>query len=1055
MRKATAWFVANPVAANLLMLFFVAAGLLSLGRLEREVLPTAQAQAASIVVVYPGAGPQEVEEGVCARIEEAVQGVKGVERVRSTARENAGVVLVEFFDGVDRQRMLDDLKAEIDRLDTLPDEAEEPVVSLLEIDNRVLSVVVAGAAARADLQRAAELVEDALLAQPEISLVRVANEPAPEIWIELDEAALQAHGLSLAEVAAAVQRASLDLPGGTVRAAGGHLLVRTKGQAADAAAFAELTLRARADGSRLRLGDVARVREAFAETDQQSRFDGQPAVVLDVFRAAGQDALRMKDDVQRALVAVRGRLPEGLVTEVAADDTRILRDRLGLMLRNGRTSLALVLIALALFMRLRLAFWVTAGVPVSVLGAIALMPFLGASINLISLFAFILVLGIVVDDAIVVTENIHALRRRGLPPLEAAVRGVQEVAVPVLFSVLTTMAAFLPMLFMPGTMGQYARNIPLIVVAALAFSVLESLFVLPSHLRHLPDEGKRTAGPWARVQGFCNGALQAFVTRVYQPVLARALAWRWATIAAGVALLLLTLGYAGSGRIRFNFFPSIESDWLMAEIAMPIGTPPEQTAAAAARFEEAARALQQELQDDAGGPAILHVRSSLGAQPVREVMSTMGGNAAPGPAESGGHLAEVWLELASAERRSLKAVTIAERWRQAAGPIAGAEEVTVVADLLTSDGDVNIQLYGADLEVLAAAAEELRETALGVHGVTSARTTHRAGKPELRLSLTRAGEALGFSLADLAWQARQSLHGIEVEEFQRGRDTVEVRVLMRAEDRARLAALEQMRLRAPDGREVPFSAAARAELVPGAAQIQRQDRQRVVSMLATVDKSRTTADTVQRELEEGALAGLVQRHPGLAWRLEGQQREQAEFLGTLMKIFLVALLAIYVLLAIPLGSYLQPLVIMSAIPFGLIGAVGGHVLLGLDLTMFSLIGVIALSGIAVNDSLVMLDTVNRTRAAGGSLEEAVSSAGPRRFKAIFLTTLTTAAGLAPLVFEKSLQAQFLIPMAVSVAFGVVFATLVTLLIVPALLLAQQDLVQASTRWWRRRRGERA
>jgi multidrug efflux pump subunit AcrB len=1046
MRKISAWFIHNPVAANLLMLFMVAAGLMSLGTIEREVLPTAEAQAASIIVLYPGAGPLEVEEAICRRIEEAVLGVEGVDRVRAIARENVGIVIVEFLDGADRQRMLDDIEAEIGRLDTLPEEAEDPVVSLLEIDNRVLTVVVSGPASRADLRRAADLVEDALLAQPEISLVRMANEPDAEIWIEVAEAELQARGLTLAEVAAAVREASLDLPGGSVRAAGGHLLVRAKGQALTAADFAALPLRVRPDGARLLVGDVAQVRESFAETDQESRFDGEPAVVLDVFRTSGQDALRMKDDVERALTTARAQLPEGIRADLSADDTRILRDRLDLMLRNGRSSIFLVLLSLAIFMRLRLAFWVTAGVPVAILGAITLMPFLGASVNLISLFAFILVLGIVVDDAIVVVENVHAHRKRGAPPLEAAILGVQEVAVPVTFSVLTTIAAFLPMMFLPGTMGQYARNIPIIVVAALAFSLLEALFVLPSHLRNLPPENGRRRGPWARFQDGVTRGLDAFIDRVYRPVLERVLRARWAAITASIALLILTVGWVGSGRIRFNFFPSVESDWVMAEIAMPVGTPPERTRAAARQFEDAAQTLREELRSDHGGPAVLHLRSSLGSQPVREIMSTMGGSAAMGPADSGGHLAEVWMELASAEERSIPATEIARRWQAAAGPVSGAVEVTVVADLMASDGDLNLQLRGAELEDLARAAEELRAYVAAQPGVTSARTSHRAGKPELRLELTREGEALGFTLSDLAWQARQTLFGFEVQEYQRGRDTVEVRVLFPAAARSLRSTLETMRLRAPNGSEVPFALAARVIESPGAAAIERQDRHRIVSVLATIDKSTTTADGLSRGLAQGMLPELARRYPGLTWSWEGQQREQREFLGSLLRILVIALLAIYVLLAIPLGSYLQPLVIMSAIPFGLVGAVAGHWVMGLDLTMFSLIGIIALSGIAVNDSLVMMDFVNRGRAEGASLATAVREAGPRRFLPVILTTLTTAVGLAPLVFERSLQAQFLIPMAVSVAFGVTFATFITLLLVPALLLAQADLIAAGRRF---------
>jgi multidrug efflux pump subunit AcrB len=1054
-RGLIAWFVHNPVTANLLMAFVVVAGVLALGPLEREVLPTARAAAATIVVLYPGAGPAEVEEGLCAPIEEAVQGVKGVDRVRSTAREGVALVVVEFVDRADERRILDDLQLEVDQLDDLPEEAEEPVVTLVEIDNRVLTVAVSGAASRADLRRAAETVEDALLAQPEISLVRVAGEPEPEIWIELDELALDAWNLTLAEVAAAVQRNSLDLPAGSVRAAEGHLLLRAHGQALHARDFERIPLRTGADGTRLAVGDVARVREAWAETDQESRLDGVPAVMLDVFRTVGQDALKMKDDVLRALDAARALLPEGITLTLLSDDTQLLRERLDLMLRNGRAGLALVLVTLALFLRLRLAFWVTAGIPVTLLGAICLMPLLGVSINLISLFAFILVLGIVVDDAIVVAENILRHRQAGASPVDAAIRGAQEVAVPVVFAVLTTMAAFAPMVALPGTMGQYARNVPLIVIAALLFSLLEAFLVLPGHLRNLPPPEERRRGPWARVQGAVTGALDAFTERGYRPLLARAIEARWLTIAVGIALLLVTIGWVGSGRVRFNFFPQVESDWIMAEVTMPLGTPPERTRAVLARFEDAADSLRAELHDDAGGAVIRHVRSSLGSQPVRTLLRSMGGSAALGPGESGSHLGEVWLELASSEVRTVRAAEIAARWRDAVGPVAGAEEITVVDDFMASDGDVNLQLSGVADAQLADAAAALRDHLAAQPGVDSARSTYRPGKPELRLRLTPEGEALGFTLAELATQARHAFFGLEAQEFQRGRDTVQVRVLLAEAERSRRDALARTDLRAPDGRAVPFLTAAAVDERPGAAVIERVDRNRVVSVLATVRKSVTSPDEIVAGLEPEFLPALQARHPGLRWEREGSQREQAEFLARMGRIALIALIAIYVLLAIPLRSYAQPLVIMSAIPFGLVGAVLGHAVLGLDLTMFSLIGVIALAGIAVNDSLVMMDFVNRARAEGASLREAALQAGPRRLVAILLTSLTTVAGLAPLVLERSLQAQFLIPMAVSVAFGVAVATLITLLLVPALLLAQDDVQRLGRRLLRHSHGEEA
>lgn len=1038
MNGIISWFARNTVAANLTMVAIVIVGLMTATTLKQEVVPEIQVDSAMVTIVYPGATPEEVEQGVVMRIEKEVQGLAGVDQVKATANEGVAVVTIDFLDGEDRQEMLDDIKAAIDRIDTFPEDAEEPQVQLLDINNRVMDIAVWGNADIKSLRAAARVVEDRLLTQPDISLVKLANAADFEISIEVSEEALRRYHMTFDEVVAAVRRSSLDLPGGGIKTEGGEILLRTQGQAYEGPEFAALPLRTQPDGTRILLGDVAQVVDGFKESDQSNRFNGMPAVMLEVFRVGNQEALVMAEQVEAALEEAKAQLPAGIELNKTNDDTLLLQSRLDLMLRNGQQGLLLVLIALALFLRLRLALWVTLGIPMAFLGATLLLPGLDVSINLISLFGFIVVLGIVVDDAIVVAENVHEHRQRGKSGLQAAIEGAQEMSKPVIFAVLTTIAAFVPMMLMPGNMGQFSRNIPLVVIAVLVFSLVESLLILPAHLTHLKaDDTREKIGPWGKLQGMVNRLLDAFIERVYKPTLEFAIRWRYLVLAIGVALFMTTIGYVSSGRVKFNFFPPMEADNALGELQMPLGTPLASTEAGIRRFEEAALQMQEELFNAEGKPLILSITTSVGAQPKKAATQNSGGSYTP--AATGSHLAEVNLELLSAEERDMSGREILNLWRERVGVIPGAEDVSFASDLMAADGDVNIQLSGAKMEVLQAAAEELKERLGVVAGVTAVRDTFVEGKEELKLQLTPAGEALGFRMSDLGRQVRQAFYGEEAQSIQRDRDEVDIMVRYPRADRERLATLENMRLRTPDGKEVPFSVAATATLGRGYSKIDRLDRRRSISVLADIDKQLTTPDTVFAALSPEFMPDLLQRYPGLNYSLEGQQKEQSEFMGRLLRINAMALLAIFVLLAIPLKSYAQPLIIMSAIPFGMIGAVGGHALLGYDLAIFSLIGIVALSGIVINDSLVMMDLINREREQDIPIAQAVRDSGVRRFRAIMLTTLTTFLGLTPLLLEKSLQAKFLIPMAVSVAFGVVFATLITLLLVPSLYLILEDI----------------
>jgi multidrug efflux pump subunit AcrB len=1044
MNGLISWFTRNSVAANLMMVAIVILGAMTMTTLKQEVIPEIIVEAATVTVVYPGASPAEVEEGILMRIEKEVQGIAGVDQVKATANEGFGVVTVEFLDGQNRETMLDDIKAAIDRIDNFPEEAEEPQVELVQINNRAMLIAVWGDADHKSLRAAAQLLEDNLVKQKDISLVELSNEPDFEISIEVSEESLQRFHLSFDEVVAAVKRSSLDLPGGGIKTEAGEILLRTKGQAYSAGEFAALPLRHLADGTRLVIGDVATIRDGFAESDQGTRFNGNPAVMLHVFRVGKQEALIMSDQVLAAMAETAQSLPEGIHLSKSMDDTLVLRDRLDLLLRNGKSGLVLVLVALALFLRLRLAFWVTLGIPLSFLGAALLMPSLGVSVNLISLFGFIVVLGIVVDDAIVVAENVHEHRQRGKSGLQAAIEGAQEMSKPVIFAVLTTIAAFVPMMLMPGNMGQFSRNIPLVVIGVLVFSLIESLLILPAHLKHLPaDAKKERPGPWQRVQNAADRSVEFTIHKLYKPTLELVLRWRYAAVALGIALFVSTLGYVASGRIKFNFFPPIEADNVLAELEMPLGTPVERTEAAIRRFEDVAQELKSELFNPEGKALIRNITTSIGSQPMHAHQQSNSGTASAG--FNGAHLAEVNMELLTAEEREMSGTEIMNLWSERVGSIAGAENISFSSDLMGSEGDINLLLSGADMDHLQAAAHELKARLLEIAGVVTARDTFVEGKRELKLKLTPEGEALGFRLADLGRQVRQAFYGEEAQSIQRDRDEVDVMVRYPRSDRERLATLENMRLRTPDGRQVPLSVAATVTMGRGYSKIDRVDRRRSISVLADVNKHETTPDTVLAALEADFLPDLMKRYPGMTYGLEGQQKEQSEFLSTLLRINAMALLAIFVMLAIPLKSYAQPLVIMSAIPFGMIGAVAGHVLLGYDLAMFSLIGVVALSGIVINDSLVMMDLINRERESGVSVHQAVRDSGVRRFRAIILTTMTTFLGLTPLLLEKSLQARFLTPMAVSVAFGVVFATLITLLLVPSLYLIVEDIKKLVTR----------
>ena len=1031
MQRASEWFARNPVAANLLMAFIVGGGLIGMDRVRGETFPDVALDTLTIEMPYLGAAPEEVEAAVCIRIEEAVQGIEGIEEIVSTAYEGLCIVVVEVALHADSRSVLDDVKTRVDAIETFPARAEEPIISEARTQIRVVDIAVSGRADELALRRVAERVRDDLLSLPEITQVQFASVRPYEISIEVSESALRRHGLTFDDVARAVRRSSIDLPGGWVRSEDGEIRLRTVGQAYRGTGFENLVLLARADGTRLHVGDVATVVDGFAETDQFGRLDGEPAVLLSVFRTGGQSDMEISRAVNDYLERKVPTLPEGIRLTKWMNQADALVDRLGLMLRNGIAGLALVFALLAVFLELRLAFWVCLGIPISFLGTFMLMPGLDVTANIVSTFAFIMVLGIVVDDAIIVSENVYRHQRRGRAPLEGAIRGVQEVATPVLFAVLTTVAAFAPLLFVPGLLGEMMRYVPLVVIPCVLFSLVESLNILPAHLATRSD----WQGRWSRFQRVLADGLETVADRVYRPALAASLRWRYLTLAAGASVLVLTVGLVLGGRVAFHFFPAPEADVVYATLTMPPGTPPAVTAAVAQRLEDSAERLRREVIEQAGSDPLRHVLTAIGNQPL---------GTAPGPLwsrpnETSGHLVQVMLELAPAGERDVRADPLGRRWRELTGPIPEAVELGFSASDLLPGEEVDVQLVGADPVQLRAAVEHVKNGLRGFAGVHDVSDSFEGGPREMRIGIKPAAEALGLALEDVGRQVRQAFYGEEAQRIQRGRDDIRVMVRYPADARRSLGDLENMRIRTPDADEIPFGYVAAVETGRGVSTIRRVNRNRAINVTAALDETVTSAGAVYAALAADVMPAVEREHAGVRYSFEGSQADQDAVVGSLQVGFPLALFAIFALLAIPLGSYVQPLIIMSAIPLGFVGAVAGHIVMNEDVTMLSMMGIVALSGVVVNDSLVMVDFINRERRGGRSLLAAVQAAGVARLRPILLTSITTFAGLAPLLMEEGAQADFLKPMAISLAFGVLFATAVTLVLVPAAYLILEDL----------------
>ncbi len=1031
-----AWMAKNHVAANLLMVFLVAGGLFIGSGVKQEVFPEVALDRVSIMVPYPGAGPEEVEKGIILPIEEAVRGLDGVKRVTASAAEGVGTVVVELLLGANGDKLLQDVKNAVDRIVSFPQDAERPIVSLLEARNEVISVLVYGKVKETLLRDAAEYVRDELLLNKGITQVELAGVRPLEISIEVPQRKLRAYGLTLEDIARKVGRSALEIPGGEVKTPGGNVLLRLEERRDWGRQFADIPLVSKPDGTDVTVGDVAKIVDGFADTDQATYFNGEPAVQVKVFRVGEQTPLEVAALAKKTVARLRSKLPPGVKVATFMDWSRIFRERMDLLLRNARLGLILVMLLLGLFMEVRLAFWVTLGIPVSFLGSLIFLPAMGVSINMISLFAFIVTLGIVVDDAIVVGENVYELRQKGMPFLEAAALGARQMAVPVSFSILTNIAAFLPLFFVPGMMGKFFVVIPSVVVAVFTISWMESLFVLPAHLGHQKEWKRRGPGKViGRLQDGFSAGLDWQIRKIYTPIVRFCLRNRYLTISAAFALLLAVVGYVAGGRIDFTFMPHVESDIVLATAALPFGTPVETTMKVQDRLVKAAREVMREN----GGEKICEgILSQVG--------STLDITHFMAQSQSGGHLTSVLVYLVPADRRKISSAEFEKQWREKIGKIPGLESLKFLSTAGPgSQADIDVELSHKNRKTLEAAARELAGILEGFSGVTEVDKGFSPGKPQLNLKIRPEASSLGLTATDLGRQVRAAFYGAEALRQERGRNEVRVYVRYPKAERRSEFDVEHFLLRTPKGGEIPLVEAARVGRGRSYTVIRRAEGRRVLDVTAKVVPGVTTADKVLAELEKKALPALMRKYDGLGYTLEGQNREEKESLESLKKGFVLALLGIFALLAIPFKSYVQPVIIMVSIPFGIVGAVLGHILMGYDLSIISAMGIVALAGVVVNDSLVLVHAANAFRDEDGTSPlDAVARAGARRFRPIILTSLTTFFGLAPMIFETSVQARFLIPMAISLGFGILFSTFIALLLVPALYLLVEDVKSAAS-----------
>jgi len=1014
-----AWFARNHVAANLLMVSIILLGVWGLSTTRVETMPNVQFDQVIVTVPYLGAAPEEVEEAVVIKLEEAIKNVEGVQRVTSTAAEGFGRVMVEIADGYDLAAAMDEIKIAVDGIATFPAETERPIIGKWKFQKSTIAVQVFGGVDETTLKSIADDLRDEIVALPEVTTAEVWGGRPFEIAIEVNEQTLKQYGLTLDHVAQVIRTWSVDLPGGNIRTEGGDIRLRTKGQAYNGDDFASIVLLTRPDGTRLRLSDVAVIRDGFVETESHAFFNGNPSIGVMVFSSDRDNEIEVSEAVRKLVSERSTSLPPGIEISTWADSTHYLKGSLGMLLSNLAQGAVLVFITLAIFLHWKIAGWVLIGLPISFLGAFMLLPLPGIeiSINILSLFGFILVLGIVVDDAIVVAESVHTETGKNGYTLDNIIIAAKRVAAPVTFGVLTTIMAFLPMLFVTGPVQALAGSIGWVVILCLSFSLIESKLILPSHLAMMVPARKAPMSV-ARKDDW----LRRFIANVYRPLLVKAIRHRYLTMAIFIATLILAVGVVAGGLVRYVFFPEMGSDYISATVEMTEGVSEARVIEIVDHMSSSLDVVNQQMSEAEGGNDVIqHVFAFV----------------------QDGRSGRFQVELTRSENRSTTPADIEDAWRDAVGVVPDTKFVRFESSRHTGGGPpIAFKVSGPDYKNIDVVGSELAAYLRRTNGVFEVESSADQGPLEIKLKILPEAEALGVTLQDLARQVRTAFYGAEAQRIQRGDDEVKVMVRYPRSERISVGNLESMWIRMPDGRELPFSAVATYTMDRGFTAIGRIDNQRAVSITARSDEQVAAPAMVTRKVLEVFAIELKTRYPDVVISLTGSGREEQVAFRSIMIGFAISMFGIYALLAVPLKSYVQPLIIMGVIPFGIIGAIVGHWAMDMAISAISLFGIIALSGVVVNDSLLMIDFVNTAVDEGKPASEAVIDSGAQRFRAVLLTSLTTFFGLLPMLALTSVQAQIVQPMATSLAFGILFSTAITLILVPTLYVIGDDIARA-------------
>ncbi len=1053
MKAIGKWSVEHRVSVNLIMVFLIVAGLYTVLNMKREMFPQFSLDMINIDIKYPGASPEEVEEGVCIKVEEQLKSLEDVKTIYSTAVEGYGSITLELESGADIDEKLDEIKTQIALIDSFPEQAEDPVIIEIKNSYPAIYLAVYGDETERLLRDTAEKMRDDLLESDDISLANLVGVREYEISIEVSEESLRKFNLSFDQVAAAVRAGSLDLPGGKIKTRGGEFLVRAKGKLYTGEEFEQIPVVTKPDGTTIRLADIATIKDDFEDKDIKARFNGKPAVLVVVKRTDSQDNIAISKVVKEYINKHKDNIPPGLTLGYWYDMAEMVQGRIDLLLKNGVQGIILVFIVLALFLDFGLAFWVAAGIPISFMGAFLILDYLGASINMLTLFGFIMTLGILVDDAIIVGENVYTHYKQGKPAKQAVIDSIGQIGAPVVMAVTTTIVAFTPLMYIAGIMGKFIHIMPQAVICILAFSLVEAFVILPAHLEHTlsPPKKKKVliwricffwfdwvkqdildAHSWIRDR--IEKALSYFIESIYTPVLKYSVKNQYFTLALGFGVLIVSIGLIAGNHVPFVFFPKTDSNWVVSEVIYPLGTPFEATEKAIKQIEKGSFALNEFFRGRVvdGQDLIVNNFSQVGIIPRRDWK----------PGSNGGHCGEAWIEIQPASQRpDITAPEVTAKWRELTGDIMGTELLTFSIISGGPGGNpLEIQLIGDDLDQLQLAADDLKDEIAKYPGTFDITDNFRPGKMEKRIHIKKGAKALGVTMADIATQIRQAYYGDEVLKVQRGKDDIKVMVRYSKKERETEASIDNLRIRTRDGRQIPLNQVADIEMERGYSAIQRVDRKRIITVISDINEDVANARAIVQDLKKNYLDTLVTHYPGIRYDLEGQAKRTQESIDSLKKGFSLAAMIMFLLLASQFRSYIQPVIIMTAIPFGLIGAIIGHFIMNLDITIISVFGIVALSGIVVNDSLILIDFINSQVRAGGKIFESVIKAGQNRFRPVLLTSVTTVAGLSPLLLETSFQAQFLIPMAVSISFGLVAATFLTLLFVPALYVVVNDVV---------------